>query len=178
MNLKLKTALLIGLVAFFFVTTAHAVSLDWVDKDTTIVVDSTFQISKPNTRWDTQTKHYEDPAPVKWVRHVRGPNPQIFLRYRENVTGKTAHVYSKQVRKELQSRGYQVYKTEKKVINNRHVAILHASSGNDKVMVGVWRHRNLGFWLECRADGAKFSEYMSEFNRAIASVKIVKESGL
>jgi len=178
MKLKLKTALVAGLVTIFVSSMAHAVALNWIHDNHTVIVDNTVQISKPNKKWDTQTKHYKDPAPVKWVRHVSGPNPEIFLRYRSNVTGKTAHHYAKQVKKELVSRGISVYKTENKVINNRHVSFLYGSSGENNYMVGVWRHRNIGFQLECKAHGSKFSSFQSDFDRAISSVKILKESGL
>ncbi|MBU0506846.1 MAG: hypothetical protein ABII18_01280 [bacterium] len=175
-----KYLMLIVLVAVFGLmsATAHAVSTKWLDKNTTLMIDNTLMISKPNTQWDTQTKGYEDSAPIKWVRHVAGANPQMFLRYKPNVTGKTAHVYSQQVKSELSSRGINVYKTEKKVVNGRNVAILYGSKGEEEYMVGVWRHKDLGFQLECLAVKDKFNSYMSDFYAAINSVRIVKESGL
>lgn len=176
MQLKASHLVFVALMGFSF--TAQAVDLDWVDKDTTVVVDRTVQVSKPNTKWDTQTKHYKDDAPVKWVRHVRGANPQIFLRYKNNVTGQTAHVYAGQVKKELAARGIQVNKTENKVVNGRHVAILRGTKGSEEYVVGVWRHRDLGFQLEGVAETDKFSSFEGDFQRAIHSVKIVKEKGL
>lgn len=159
--------------------TAQAVNLAWIESNRTVIVDNTVQVSKPNTKWDTQTKHYEDPAPVKWVRHKGGANPQIFLRYSQNVKGKTAHDYAAQiVKKELASRGIQVTNVENKVVNNRHVAVINGMKGDERYMVGVWRHRDIGFQMECVAVNDKFNQFMGEFQQAIDSVKILKEQGL
>ncbi len=172
----LLTAVL-AIVALFVVSTAHAVALNWANKNT-VIVDHTVQVTKPNSKWDTQTKHYKDPAPVKWVRHISGANPQMYLRYKYNVTGQTAHAYSKQVGKELSNRGIRVIRTEKKVINARNVAIVHGTRGEEQFMVGVWRHKDIGFQLECVAVHGKFDRYVGEFYQAINSVRILKESGL
>jgi hypothetical protein len=45
-------------------------------------------------------------------------------------------------------------------------------------MIGVWRHENIGFQLECVAVNDKFNNYMGEFEQAINSVNILKERGL
>lgn len=176
---KLVLAFLGAVLAVSTITNAHAVKLTWIEKNKTVIFEDTVQVSKPTGKWDTQTKYYKDPAPVKWVRHVAGANPQIFLRYTSNVKGKTAHVYAtKIVKKELEGRGIAVSKIEKKVINNRHVAIIHGSMGNERYMVGVWRHENIGFQLECLAISSRFDEFMGQFNEAIESVKILKERDL
>lgn len=168
-----------ALMSLTTVNAAHAVALSWIESNRTVIVDNTVQVSKPNGKWDTQTDHYKDPAPVKWVRHVRDANPQMFLRYSQNVRGKTAHDYAKGVVKnELASRGITVTGIENKVVNNRHVSIINGMKGDERYMVGVWRHRNVGFQLECVAVSDKFGEFMGEFDNAIQSVKILKEQGL
>jgi len=180
MKLKFKTAVVVSLMAFFIANTAHALTkkdLHWSDDKRTVTVLNTIQFSKPSTKWDTQTSSYKDPAPVKWVYQEAGPNPEIFLRYRADVTGKTAHAYANQVKDELAGRGIHVYKTEDKVINGRNVAILYANSGEDKYMVGVWRHKDLGFLLECKAHASKFYRFMYDFNQAISSVRVLQEAG-
>lgn len=157
----------------------HAVNLQWIDSNRTVIVDNTVQVTKPSTKWDTQTKHYEDTAPVKWVRHVRDANPQIFLRYSSNVKGQTAHDYASLiVKKELAARGITVTGIQKKVVNNRNVAVINGTKGDTRYMVGVWRHQNIGFQLECIAVNEKFDSFMGEFQQGINSVKILKEQGL
>lgn len=178
MKKSLTLAAVMAMAVSFISGSAHAVKLDWVKKNQTVIIDNTVEISKPNKKWDTQTRAYEDPAPVKWVRHIRGANPQMFLRYKKDVRGKTAHHYARKVANELRSRGITVSKIEKRVINNRHVAIVHGRKGNELYQVGVWRHRDIGFQLECIAESDFFSKYASEFDQAIRSVKILKESGL
>lgn len=159
--------------------TAHAVDLKWTDSNKTVIVDNTVQVTKPSGKWDTQTRAYKDPAPVKWVRHVRDANPQIFLRYSDNVKGQTAHDYATQVVKgELAGRGITVTGLQKKVVNGRHVAVINGTKENTRYMVGVWRHQDKGFQLECIAVNDKFNDFMGEFNEAINSVKIIKEKGL
>ena len=176
---KIIGSFLVALVALLSANVAHAVNLRWTNSNRTVIVDNTVQVTKPSTKWDTQTKHYEDPAPVKWVRHVGGANPQIFLRYSNNVKGQTAHDYaSKIVKHELANRGIQVTKIQNKVVNNRNVAVITGTKGVERFMVGVWRHQNIGFQLECVAQGDKFDQFMGEFQSAINSVKIIKESGL
>lgn len=156
-----------------------SVGLTWIENNRTVIVDNTVQVSKPSKKWDTQTKHYEDPAPVKWVRHIGGANPQIFLRYSTNVKGKTAHHYAKLiVKNELSGRNIQVTGIENKVINNRHVSIINGTRGNERLMIGVWRHQDIGFQMECVAEGSHFDDFMGEFQQAISSVKILKEQGL
>lgn len=179
MKKSILLTLAVATFTMFGVSTAHAVALNWIESNRTVIVDNTVQVSKPSTQWDTQTKHYEDPAPVKWVRHVDGANPQMFLRYNANVKGKTAHDYASQVVKhELAARGITVTGIENKVVNNRNVAIINGMRGDERFMVGVWRHQNIGFQLECLAVSSRFGEFMSDFDRAINSVKILKESGL
>lgn len=176
---KIIGSLVVAVFALLSVSSAQAVDLKWVDSNRTVIVDNTVQVTKPSTKWDTQTKHYEDPAPVKWVRHVGGANPQIFLRYSTNVKGQTAHDYASLiVKRELSQRGIHVTKRQNKVINNRNVAVIEGTKGNEKYMIGVWRHRNIGFQLECVAEGNKFDKFNGEFQQAINSVKILKESGL
>jgi len=176
--MKKSLFLIFTLAGLFLISSAQAVNLNWIEHNQTVIVDNTFQLSKPNKKWDTQSDHYEDPAPVKWVRHIDGPNPQIFLRYRDNVQGQTAHAYANYVKQELMGRGITVHKTENQVVNGRNVAILHAKGGDQTYLIGVWRHRNLGFQLECRADQNIFEKFTGEFAQAIQSVKIIKESGL
>lgn len=179
MKKQFLSAVMIGLTALLVGSNAHAVSLSWIEQNRTVIVDNTVQVSKPSGKWDTQTKGYEDPAPVKWVRHVDGANPQIFLRYSTNVKGKTAHNYAQQVVKhELAARGIMVSGIENKVINGRNIAIINGMKGDERFMVGVWRHQNIGFQLECLAVSNRFGEFMGEFYSAINSVRILKESGL
>lgn len=176
---KISLALLVLALTVASVNQAKAVSLDWSDSNKTVVVDHTVQVTKPSTKWDTQTKHYEDSAPVKWVRHVADANPQIFLRYSTNVKGQTAHDYASGIVKgELATRGITINSIQNKVINNRNVSIINGSKGDERFMVGVWRHKNIGFQLECLATNKKFDSFMGEFQQAISSVKILKESGL
>jgi hypothetical protein len=179
----MKKNLLLALMVATFVMlgskAAQAVNLSWVDSNRTVIVENTVQVTKPSTKWDTQTKHYEDPAPVKWVRHIDGANPQMFLRYSANVKGRTAHDYAKLiVKNELAARGITVTGVQNKVINNRHVAVINGTKDNERYMIGVWRHRDIGFQLECKAELNKFDNFMGEFDQAINSVQIVKEQGL
>lgn len=171
--------LAVALMSLTMASTAHAVALTWIESNRTVIVDNTVQVSKPSGKWDTQTDHYKDPAPVKWVRHVRDANPQMFLRYSQNVRGKTAHDYARGiVKNELAARGITVTGIENKVVNNRNVSIINGMKGDERYMVGVWRHRDIGFQLECVAISEKFGDFMNEFDTAIQSVKILKEQGL
>lgn len=179
MKKRILLTLAVASLSILGAKSAHAVALSWIESNRTVIVDNTVQVSKPSTKWDTQTKHYEDPAPVKWVRHVDGANPQMFLRYNANVKGKTAHDYASQVVKgELSARGITVTGVENKVVNGRNVAVVNGMRGDERFMVGVWRHQNIGFQLECVAVSNRFGEFMSDFDRTIDSVKILKETGL
>lgn len=161
----------------FLVSAAHAVSLNWTEKDKTLVIDDTVQITKPDKKWDTQTTHNEE-SPVKWVYHQSGANPVITLKYRKNVTGATAHIYAAQVAKELAKEGIKVNKTEDKVIRSRNVAIIYGvkKDSGEHYVVGVWRHKDKGFILEAQSAAGDFTTFKPQFTQAIESVRILKET--
>ena len=155
--------------------TAGAVNLNWIDKNT-VVIDGTFQVSKPGKEWDTQ-KTNDWAAPVKWVLHRSGANPIIWLRYDQAVTGKTAHDYAQDVKGRLRARGITVESIRNQVISGRNVSLISGvdNSSGFRYLVGVWRNRNVGFNLECTAASQDFGVYEPHCMASIQSVRIVSE---
>lgn len=156
-------------------STAGAVALNWVDKNT-VVIDGTFQVSKPGTQWDTQ-KTNDWAAPVKWVLHKSGANPIIWLRYDQAVRGKTAHDYAQDVKGRLKARGINVESIRNQTISGRNVALVSGidNASGLRYLVGVWRNRNKGFNLECTAAASDFGVYEPHCMASIQSVRILKE---
>lgn len=163
--LALAAAVLLGASA------AHAVGLNWTDK-TTVIVDGTFQVSKPSPDWDTQTNDIQEEA-VRWVLHRNGPNPIIKLIYDATARGKTAHDYAKIVRKDLEVRGVSVSRVENRVINGRNVSLIHGQGGKLNFLVAVYRDQNKGLKLECTAPADNFSSFANEFMASINSVRFM-----
>lgn len=174
-SLKLAVAMAAGLLMAAASTTAHAVNLNWTSK-TCLIVDGTFQVCKPSTSWDTQTKEIID-EPVRWVLHRKGPNPIIKLLYKTDVKGKTAHDYAKWVRQDLELRGLTIGKVENRTINGRNVTLINASdpenSGKLNYLVAVYRDQNKGVQMECTAAKENFSFFSQEFMAAIDSVHFI-----
>lgn len=166
---------LIGMAFILAASSARAVSLDWIGKSC-VVVDGTFEVCKPNTKWDTK-KTKDSSRPVKWEYNKIGPDPVIWLRYGD-AQGKTAHHYAKFVRNELESRGISVESIKNKVFNGRHVSLIKGyNSSNDlHYLVGVWRNRAKGFNLECSASSIDFNKFEWQCLQSIKSVRIVNEN--
>jgi opacity protein-like surface antigen len=170
-----KLLLAAGAAMLLSATVAQAVDLNWVDKNT-VIVDGTFQVSKPGKEWDTQ-KTQDWAAPVKWVLHKEGANPIIWLRYDQAVRGKTAHDYANDVKSRLRARGVSVESVRNQVISGRNVSLISGvdNSSGFRYLVGVWRNRNKGFNLECTAASADFGVYEPHCMAAIQSARILKE---
>lgn len=170
-----KLALMVGALSLLAASVASAVDLNWVDKNT-VIVDGTFQVSKPGKEWDTQ-KTNDWAAPVKWVLHRMGANPVIWLRYDQAVRGKTAHDYAQDVKSRLNARGVQVEAVRNQVINGRNVSLISGvdSAGGFRYLVGVWRNRDKGFNLECTAALQDFAVYEPHCMAAIQSARILRE---
>ena len=171
-----KLALMVGSLTILAASAASAVDLNWVDKNT-VIVDGTFQVSKPGKQWDTQ-KTNDWAAPVKWVLHKSGANPIIWLRYDQAVRGKTAHDYANDVKSRLRSRGISELKIRNQVISGRNVALISGvdNSSGFRYLVGVWRNQNKGFNLECTAATSDFSVYEPHCMAAIQSARILREN--
>jgi hypothetical protein len=174
---KTKLALAAGAAMLLTASVAQAQSVDlnWIDKNT-VIVDSTFQVSKPGKQWDTQ-KTNDWAAPVKWVLHKSGANPIIWLRYDQAVRGKTAHDYAKDVQSRLKSRGISDLRIRNQVISGRNVALISGvdNASGFRYLVGVWRNRNKGFNLECTAEAKDFSVYEPHCMASIQSARILRE---
>lgn len=172
---KRNIVLAAGAAMILTASAAQAVDLNWVDKNT-VIVDSTFQVSKPGKQWDTQ-KTNDWAAPVKWVLHKEGANPIIWLRYDQSVRGKTAHDYANDVKSRLRARGVSVDSVRNQVISGRNISLI---SGTDnasgfRYLVGVWRNRNKGFNLECTAAAQDFAVYEPHCMASIQSARILRE---
>ncbi|OGQ05275.1 MAG: hypothetical protein A3F82_01370 [Deltaproteobacteria bacterium RIFCSPLOWO2_12_FULL_44_12] len=170
-----------GILSLLLVQATWAADLEWLDKST-IVVDDVFQLIKPDPKWDTQkVKQKEDPySPVKWILHQAGRNPTIRLKYatEENgLMGKTAHLFAEQVKTMYKGKGVFIQSVEKKVINGRHVALMHGMNpGKDeRYLIGVWRHQNKGFILECSSKDEDFNALLPQFKGTIETARILKE---
>jgi len=170
-----KFALIVGALSVLAASVASAVDLNWVDKNT-VIVDGTFQVSKPGSEWDTQ-KTNDWAAPVKWVLHKSGANPIIWLRYDQAVRGKTAHDYANDVKSRLRARGVQVESVRNQVISGRNISLISGvdNSSGFRYLVGVWRNHNKGFNLECTAATADFGVYEPHCMAAMQSARILKE---
>lgn len=170
-----KLVLAVGAVVLLAASVASAVDLNWVDKNT-VIVDGTFQVSKPGSEWDTQ-KTQDWAAPVKWVLHKSGANPIIWLRYDQAVRGKTAHHYAQDVKSRLKARGVTVDSIRNQVISGRNVSLVSGVDNNSgfRYLVGVWRNRDKGFNLECTAATSDFSVYEPHCMAAMQSARILKE---
>lgn len=170
-----KLALAAGAAMLLAATAAQAVDLNWVDKNT-VIVDSTFQVSKPGKEWDTQ-KTNDWAAPVKWVLHKEGANPIIWLRYDQSVRGKTAHDYAKDVQSRLKSRGVSDLRVRNQVISGRNISLISGvdNASGLRYLVGVWRNRNKGFNLECTAAASDFGVYEPHCMASIQSARILRE---
>ena len=170
-----------GILSLLLVQAAWAAQLERIGKST-IVVDDVFQIVKPDPKWDTQkVKSKEDPyAPVKWVLHQAGRNPLIKLKFQTDETGlmgKTAHEYAMQVKQQYRAKGIFIQSVERKTLNGRHVALLHGTNPDkgENYLIGVWRHQNKGFILECSAKEDDFAKLMPQFKSAIETARILRE---
>ncbi|HEX5036026.1 MAG TPA: hypothetical protein VFX30_02605 [bacterium] len=170
-----KLFLAAGAAMLLTATAAQAIDLNWVDKNT-VIVDGTFQVSKPGKEWDTQ-KTQDWSAPVKWVLHKEGANPVIWLRYDQAVRGKTAHDYARDVKSRLKARGVSVESVRNQVISGRNVALISGmdNASGFRYLVGVWRNRNKGFNLECTAEAKDFGVYEPHCMAAIQSARILRE---
>lgn len=170
-----KITLAAGALALLTATAAQAVDLNWVDKNT-VIVDNTFQVSKPGKQWDTQ-KTNDWARPVKWVLHRGGMNPEIWLGYDQAVRGKTAHDYARDVKSRLQARGLTELTIRNQVISGRNIALITGTdhAANKRYLVGVWRNRNKGFNLECTAATQDFGVYEPHCMASIQSARILRE---
>lgn len=170
-----KLVLAVGAVVLLAASVASAVDLNWVDKNT-VIVDGTFQVSKPGSEWDTQ-KTEDWAAPVKWVLHKSGANPIIWLRYDQAVRGKTAHDYAQDVKSRLKARGVSVQSIRNQVISGRNISLISGvdNSSGFRYLVGVWRNRNKGFNLECTAASSDFGVYEPHCMAAMQSARILRE---
>jgi len=170
-----KIMLALGAVMLLSASKAKAVDLNWVDKNT-VIVDGTFQVSKPGKEWDTQ-KTEDWAAPVKWVLHKSGANPIIWLRYDQAARGKTAHDYAQDVKSRLRARGIQVESVRNQTISGRNISLISGVDNNSgfRYLVGVWRNRNKGFNLECTAATQDFGVYEPHCMAAIQSARILRE---
>lgn len=175
MKHKKHLVLAVGAAVLLTASVAKAVDLNWVDKNT-VIVDGTFQVSKPGSEWDTQ-KTEDWSAPVKWVLHKSGANPIIWLRYDQAVRGKTAHDYANDVKSRLRARGISSLTVRNQVISGRNISLISGvdSSSGFRYLVGVWRNRNKGFNLECTAATVDFSVYEPHCMASIQSARILKE---
>ena len=170
-----KLVLAVGAVVLLAASVASAVDLNWVDKNT-VIVDGTFQVSKPGKEWDTQ-KTEDWAAPVKWVLHKSGANPIIWLRYDQAVRGKTAHDYAQDVKSRLKARGVSVQSIRNQVISGRNISLISGvdNSSGFRYLVGVWRNRNKGFNLECTAASSDFGVYEPHCMASMQSARILRE---
>ncbi len=175
MKHKKHLVLAVGAAVLLTASVAKAVDLNWVDRNT-VIVDGTFQVSKPGKEWDTQ-KTEDWAAPVKWVLHKMGPNPIIWLRYDQAVRGKTAHDYAQDVRSRLKARGIEVESVRNQVISGRNVSLISGVDNHSgfRYLVGVWRNRDKGFNLECTAATQDFGVYEPHCMAAIQSARILRE---
>lgn len=175
MRIQKKLALVVGALTVLTASVAGAVDLNWVDKNT-VIVDGTFQVSKPGKQWDTQNTN-DWAAPVKWVLHKSGANPIIWLRYDQAVRGKTAHDYAQDVKSRLRARGIQVESVRNQVISGRNVSLISGVDNNSgfRYLVGVWRNKNKGFNLECTAATSEFGVYEPHCMASIQSARILRE---
>ena len=170
-----KLALAVGAIMLMAASIAQAADLNWVDKNT-VIIDSTFQISKPGDQWDTQ-KTQDWAAPVKWVLHKAGANPIIWLRYDQAVRGKTAHDYANDVKSRLQARGISVESIRNQTISGRNISLISGvdNASGFRYLVGVWRNKTKGFNLECTAATADFGVYEPHCMASIQSARILRE---
>ena len=170
-----KLVLAVGAVVLLAASVASAVDLNWFDKNT-VIVDGTFQVSKPGKEWDTQ-KTEDWAAPVKWVLHKSGANPIIWLRYDQAVRGKTAHDYAQDVKSRLKARGVSVQSIRNQVISGRNISLISGvdNSSGFRYLVGVWRNRNKGFNLECTAASSDFGVYEPHCMASMQSARILRE---
>jgi hypothetical protein len=174
--MKSKKTIVVALAGavMMIASTAGATDLNWVSK-TCVVIDGTFHVCKPTPQWDTQTKDIRNEA-VRWVLHREGANPVIRLIYDSNATGKTAHDYAKQVKKDLAIEGLKVNNLQNRVINGRNVSLINASDPDGKLdyLVAVYRDGSKGLRLMCTAGKDNFSFFSNEFMQAINAVKFVR----
>ncbi len=166
---------LAGLALVLTAVKAQAVHLDWQGTKC-VTIDNTFKVCKPNNNWDTQ-RTADDDRPVKWVYHKKDVNPVIRLNYDENVSGQTAHDYAKALKPKLSQRGIKIKSTTDTVINGRNVSLITGSNEENQLTyyIGVWRNAAKGFFLECTANKGEFSNFKSQCQQAMNSVKIVSE---
>lgn len=145
--------------------------LNWISK-TCVIVDGTFQVCKPDTSWDTQTKDISEEA-VRWVLHRSGANPMMKLIYDPNATGKTAHEYAKKARRDMEARGIHVSGVQNRVINGRNVSLISGQSGGFNYLVAVYRDSSKGLKLECTGPSDTFSSFANNFMASIDSVRFM-----
>ena len=130
--------------------------------DDTFVVDGVFQIKKPTGSWDTMEVN-KFRFPVKWVKHVTGPNPVMSLRWRPDPAGPTPSDFARQVEGEMKKRGMMVESTEKRNVNGQSVTLIRGILGKERVLIATWRTPTRGYYLECRVETSYYKHYRTQF---------------